>query len=89
MSTPQSPRPESALPCPVSKYITFCPTVPRLSDKAASEASFRMPRLMPNTLLEISVPEMDWKTRSTGVPDRITSIAFVTWASTQLCVGMW
>ena len=46
-------------PCPVSKYITFFPTVPRSSASAASWASASSARLMPKLLLAASVPAMD------------------------------
>ena len=55
-------------PWPVSKYITLSPSVPRLSDSAASRASFSTARSMPKLLLAASLPAMDWKTRSTGAP---------------------
>ena len=43
---------------------------------------------MPKLRLAASVPAIDWKTRSTGAPLRISSSVVVTWASTQLWVGM-
>ena len=43
---------------------------------------------MPKLLLAASVPAMDWNTRSTGAPRRISSRVVVTWASTQDWVGI-
>ena len=43
---------------------------------------------MPKLLLAASVPAIDWNTRSTGEPLRISSSVVVTCASTQLWVGM-
>ena len=43
---------------------------------------------MPKLLLAACVPAIDWNTRSTGEPLRISSSVVVTCASTQLWVGM-
>lgn len=53
--------------------------MPRLRDEAASCASFKVERPKPKPVLVASVPPMDWKTRSTGVPAAIRSITVVTW----------
>ena len=46
-------------------------------------------RLTPKLRLAASVPAMDWKIRSTGAPAASAAICVVTWASTQLCTGIW
>ena len=43
---------------------------------------------MPKLVLAASVPAIDWNTRSTGAPGAISASVVVTWASTQLCVGI-
>src|SRR5262245_28800884 len=79
---------ERALPCPVSKYITLSPTVPRLSASAAARASARSARSMPKLLFAASLPAIDWNTRSTGAPLAMSASVVVTCASTQVWVGM-
>ncbi|ALE78557.1 hypothetical protein WY02_09060 [Pseudonocardia sp. AL041005-10] len=87
-STPWWASADSALPCPVSKYMQFVPTVPRPSDSAASCASRSIARVTPNPEFAASVPATDWNTRSTGAPRSMISMEVVTWASTQDWVGM-
>jgi hypothetical protein len=79
---------DRAEPWPVSKYMTLLPTVPRLSARAASQASRRMERVTPNERLVASVPPTDWNTRSTGTPLSISCSEVVTWPSTQPWVGI-
>jgi hypothetical protein len=45
--------------CPVSKYITLLPTVPRASARAASWASASSESEMPKARLADCVPAMD------------------------------
>ena len=80
---------DSALPWPVSKYITLSPERCRGPGATpASWASRSSARLTPKLLLAASVPAMDWNTRSTGAPRSISSMVVVTWASTQDWVGI-
>ena len=87
-STPWWALADSALPCPVSKYMTLSPTVPRPSDSAASRASSSKARLRPKLALAASVPAIDWNTRSTGAPRSMAAMVLVTWVSTHDWVGM-
>ncbi len=68
--------------------MTFEPSVPRFSDRAASSASRSKACDTPKLSLVFCVPPMDWKTRSTGAPREIASICPVTWVRTQDWVGM-
>jgi hypothetical protein len=79
---------ESALPWPVSKYMTSSPSVPRPSDRAAARASCSSDRSMPKLAFAAWVPAIDWNTRSTGAPRSIAAMVLVTWVSTQDWVGI-
>ena len=84
---------DSALPWPVSKYMTLSPrapsnSAPRCSDSAAARASASSARSMPKPRLVASVPAIDWNTRSTGAPRSMACKVLVTWVSTQDWVGM-
>ena len=68
--------------------MQFVPTVPRSSASAASCASRSSASVTPKPSLAASVPAIDWNTRSTGAPRSMISIDVVTWASTQLWVGI-
>ena len=77
----------SSEPCPVSKYITFGPSaVPcfRSSCRASSSVAAEKPKAS----LPFWLPAMDWKIRSQGAPALTALICAVTWASTQICVGI-
>ncbi|MCY1268820.1 hypothetical protein D9M68_324610 [compost metagenome] len=87
-STPWWALADSALPWPVSKYMTLSPTVPRARPCAASRASASSARLMPKAVLARSLPATDWNTRSTGAPCAIARSVLVTWVSTHDCVGI-
>ncbi|MNR22497.1 hypothetical protein D3C85_1394530 [compost metagenome] len=86
-STPWCALADSALPWPVSKYITLLPTVPRCSASAAWRASSSRASEMPNASLARWLPATDWNTRSTGAPSSIARSVLVTWVSTQDWVG--
>jgi hypothetical protein len=58
-STPKCAPDDSALPWPVSKYMTFRPTVPRFKLRAASWASASIDRLIPKPSLAFCEPAMD------------------------------
>ena len=49
---------------------------------------FEQGRLTPKLALAASVPATDWNVRSTGAPAAISFSVVVTWARTQLWVGM-
>lgn len=65
-----------------------------VADSAPAEGERGFVRLADNRkvyaeiLLAISVPAIDWKTKSTGAPRSIAVIAFVMCESTQDCVGI-
>ena len=79
---------DSALPWPVSKYMTLSPERAALQRKRCSWASRSSARLIRNERFAASVPAIDWNTRSTGAPAAISCCVVVTCDSTQLCVGM-
>ncbi len=68
--------------------MQLSPRVPRLSESAAARASASRARETPKLRFTASVPPIDWNTRSTGAPRSIASRLVVTWARTQLWVGM-
>ncbi len=67
--------------------MRLLPTVPRLSDSAASRASPSSASEMPKLAFAFSVPAIDWNTRSTGAPFSTAAIVLVTCVSTHDCVG--
>ena len=87
-STPWWASADSALPCPVSKYITLLPIVPRLQRQRRIARLAQQRELDAEARFAASVPAIDWNTRSTGAPRSIARMLVVTCASTQLWVGM-
>jgi hypothetical protein len=78
---------DSALPWPVSKYMTLSPTGPRFSASAPRAPRRAAPAITPKLRLAASVPAIDWNTGRPARPAR-SRHRVVTWASTQDCVGI-
>ena len=86
-SAPKWASEDSSEPWPVSKYMTLGPSaVPwcRSSCRASSNVAAEKPK----AAFPFSLPAMDWKIRSQGAPARTAFIWAVTWARTQIWVGM-
>ena len=58
------------------------------SRRASCRASSMVSPVKPKASFPFSEPAMDWKIRSAGAPLRTHSIWVVTWASTQIWVGI-
>ena len=68
-------------------YVTLGPSaVPSFS--SSCRASSKVAALKPKASLPFWLPAMDWKIRSQGAPSRTAFIWAVTWASTQIWVGI-
>ena len=78
---------DNSLPWPVSKYMTLGPSaVPCRSSSCRASSSVAAEK--PKASLPFWLPAMDWKIRSQGAPCFTAFIWAVTWARTQIWVGM-